>query len=119
MTTSNVGALQWSFMYASVLALLLLPVVNHATYLHNLIHTTTDEEERRLLYTRLQRLRYSLFSMSVAILLVIAFIPFHYRYPNTTWAFSVYVLVSAMVITSMMVFVADISRSTYTPKPSS
>lgn len=113
------SSLQWTFMFCSVLALLLLPMINHTIHLNNLIHTSIDPNEKKVIHDRLQQLRYALLTIWIAILLLTLFVPFEFANPGTILTPFVYTSVSILLATSITIFVLDVSKSIYTPKNSS
>lgn len=127
MRTSNVSlsssfkspmttTLQMTFMFASILALFLLPVLNHFNFLSSMIHTTTDSEERKTLYDRLDALRMSSASILVAVLLIVSTIPLLLIYPHTHLLALLYILASVFLSVSMIIVLTDTVRSTYVLK---
>lgn len=123
MTTDNIDTksflvLQLTFMFGSVLALILLPMVNQAIHLNNLIHTTVDEQEKTVLHSRLEKLRTALFFILIAILMVIWLLPLQYIYPRTIFTLPIFITASVLLSVSLIIFVMDASRSIYIPKTS-
>lgn len=108
-----VMTLQITFMFASILALFLLPVLNHFIFLSNTIHTTKDLGERKTLYGRLDTLRMASASILVAVLVVVSTIPLLLLYPNSHLLVFLYILASMFLSISMIIVLMDTVRSTY------
>ncbi len=113
--SNNQGILQWTFMFGSVLALLLLPMINHITHLNNMIHASTDQKEKEMLHTRLEKFRLALVTILLAILCIIWLLPLQLIYPETTLTFPIFIATCILVTVSMVIFVMDASKSIYIP----
>ena len=107
--------LQLTFMFGSVLALLLLPMINHAIHLNNLIHTTMDAKEKEMLDGRLKKLQLALVSILIAILLFVWLLPIQYLYPKTRLTFPLFLTICILLTLSLVIFVMDASQSIYIP----
>lgn len=113
---NNQGILQWTFMFGSVLALLLLPMINHITHLNNLIHASKDPKEQQMLHERLAKFRLALITILLAILCIIWLLPLQLIYPDTKLTFPIFIATCILLTVSMVVFVMDATKPTYVPQ---
>jgi uncharacterized membrane protein len=107
--------LQLTFMFGSVLSLLLLPMINHAIHLNNLIHTTLDPKEKQLLDERLKKLQLALVYILIAILLIVWLLPIQLLSPKTKLTFPLFLTTCILLTVSLVIFVMDASQSIYIP----
>lgn len=110
-------ALRLSFMYSSVLALVLLPLVNNVDHLNNLLRTSTDPDDRKEIYHRLLYFQVSLITIALATILVVALIPIQILNPYTRWTVIIFIVASILLCISLCFLVIDVTVATYIASP--